>query len=117
MQQTGEATTLLSYALFVKPQAWLPVALIQGRIENEVVRNLEVRRQGRGKRRRRRRPRRGEAAVMQAWLGAGWGAGWLGDDEGVGVKHGRLRTVHGAAWPGASSPFRGCSHEDCHWGR
>ncbi|PNW87072.1 hypothetical protein CHLRE_02g107750v5 [Chlamydomonas reinhardtii] len=42
MQQTGEATTLLSYALFVKPQAWLPVALIQGRIENEVVRNLEA---------------------------------------------------------------------------
>ncbi|EFJ40109.1 hypothetical protein VOLCADRAFT_100126 [Volvox carteri f. nagariensis] len=42
LQQTGELSTLLSYALFVKPQAWLPVALIQGRIENEVVRNLEV---------------------------------------------------------------------------
>ncbi|KAG2436319.1 hypothetical protein HXX76_006630 [Chlamydomonas incerta] len=42
MQQTGDSSTLLSYALFVKPQAWLPVALIQGRIENEVVRNLEA---------------------------------------------------------------------------
>ncbi|KAG2454507.1 hypothetical protein HYH02_000354 [Chlamydomonas schloesseri] len=42
MQQTGDCSTLLSYALFVKPQAWLPVALIQGRIENEVVRNLEA---------------------------------------------------------------------------
>ncbi|GLC40188.1 hypothetical protein PLESTB_001939400 [Pleodorina starrii] len=45
MQQVGEMETLLSYALFVKPQAWLPVALIQGRIENEVVRNLEALRQ------------------------------------------------------------------------
>ncbi|GFR46044.1 hypothetical protein Agub_g7513 [Astrephomene gubernaculifera] len=42
MQPTGERTTLLSYALYVKPQSWLPVALIQGRIENEVVRNLEA---------------------------------------------------------------------------
>ncbi|KXZ44564.1 hypothetical protein GPECTOR_65g182 [Gonium pectorale] len=42
MQQTGDQSTLLSYALFVKPQAWLPVALIQGRIENEVLRNLEA---------------------------------------------------------------------------
>ncbi|KAG2493232.1 hypothetical protein HYH03_008648 [Edaphochlamys debaryana] len=42
MQQLSERLTLLSYALYVKPQAWLPVALIQGRIENEVVRNLEA---------------------------------------------------------------------------
>jgi hypothetical protein len=33
---------LLSYSVFVMPQAWLPVRLIQGRIEGEVVKNLEA---------------------------------------------------------------------------
>ena len=32
--------SVLSYALFVQPQAWLPVRLIQDRIEREVVKNL-----------------------------------------------------------------------------
>jgi hypothetical protein len=41
---SGDSTecqgTLLSYALYVQPKAWLPVGLIQDRIEKEVVRNL-----------------------------------------------------------------------------
>ncbi|KAF5829951.1 dehydrase and lipid transport-domain-containing protein, partial [Dunaliella salina] len=32
--------SVLSYALYVKPQRWLPVRLIQNRIEKEVLRNL-----------------------------------------------------------------------------
>jgi len=32
--------SVLSYSLYVQPQAWLPVRLIQSRIENEVVKNL-----------------------------------------------------------------------------
>ncbi|GIL68712.1 hypothetical protein Vafri_21963 [Volvox africanus] len=45
LQQIGDSSTLLSYAVYVKPQAWLPVALVQSRIANEVVRNLEALRQ------------------------------------------------------------------------
>lgn len=36
----GGDTTHLSYALFVRPQVWLPVKLIQSRIEGEVANNL-----------------------------------------------------------------------------
>jgi hypothetical protein len=32
--------TRLSYALFVRPQKWLPVGLIQSRIQSEVAANL-----------------------------------------------------------------------------
>ena len=32
----------LAYALYVRPQAWLPVRLIQSRIEGEVVANLRA---------------------------------------------------------------------------
>ena len=36
-QRIGQgASTYLSYALFVKPQVWLPVRLIQGRIQGEI---------------------------------------------------------------------------------
>lgn len=38
----GPGTTLLCYALYVMPQQWLPVGLIQGRIEREVATNLEA---------------------------------------------------------------------------
>ncbi|MEW5307566.1 MAG: hypothetical protein WDW36_009954 [Sanguina aurantia] len=34
--------TRLSYSLYVQPQPWLPAGLIQGRIEKEIVRNLEA---------------------------------------------------------------------------
>lgn len=34
--------TLLNYVLYVMPQAWLPVGIIQDRIEKEVLRNLEA---------------------------------------------------------------------------
>lgn len=34
--------TLLCYSLYVQPRPWLPVGLIQGRIEREIVRNLEA---------------------------------------------------------------------------
>lgn len=33
---------LLCYSLYVMPQAWLPVGLIQSRIEKEVMNNLEA---------------------------------------------------------------------------
>ncbi len=36
----AEPSTRLSYALFVRPQQWMPIALIQSRIEGEVVNNL-----------------------------------------------------------------------------
>ncbi|KAK9822828.1 hypothetical protein WJX81_006251 [Elliptochloris bilobata] len=36
----GSSTARLSYALFVRPQIWLPVRLIQGRVEGEVRTNL-----------------------------------------------------------------------------
>ncbi len=32
----------LAYALYVRPQAWLPVRLIQSRIEGEVIANLRA---------------------------------------------------------------------------
>lgn len=32
--------SMLSYAVYVQPQSWLPVQLVQSRIEKEVVRNL-----------------------------------------------------------------------------
>lgn len=35
-------STLLCYSLYVQPQAWLPVGIIQSRIEKEVVRNLDA---------------------------------------------------------------------------
>ena len=35
-------TTRLSYALFVRPQRWLPVQLVQNRIEGEIVANLRA---------------------------------------------------------------------------
>ncbi|BDA51073.1 hypothetical protein COCOBI_17-2930 [Coccomyxa sp. Obi] len=41
--QEGERnsnSSRLSYALFVRPQLWLPVRLVQGRIENEIKNNL-----------------------------------------------------------------------------
>ncbi|KAF6253871.1 hypothetical protein COO60DRAFT_1703636 [Scenedesmus sp. NREL 46B-D3] len=37
-----EGSTVLHYALYVKPHAWLPVGLIQGRISSEVVGNLKA---------------------------------------------------------------------------
>ena len=36
------AAARLAYALYVRPQAWLPVRLIQSRIESEVVANLQA---------------------------------------------------------------------------
>lgn len=36
----GSARTRLSYALFVRPQKWMPIGLIQNRIEGEVIANL-----------------------------------------------------------------------------
>lgn len=36
----AEPSTRLSYALFVRPQQWMPIAMIQSRIEGEVVNNL-----------------------------------------------------------------------------
>lgn len=41
----GEDTSRLSYALFVRPQIWLPVRLVQGRIEQEIKNNLAAVRQ------------------------------------------------------------------------
>jgi hypothetical protein len=35
-------STQLTYTLYVQPQKWLPVALIQNRIENEVKNNLSA---------------------------------------------------------------------------
>lgn len=42
MHRNGEKSpcTSLSYHLFVRPQIWLPIGLIQGRIEKEIVANL-----------------------------------------------------------------------------
>lgn len=39
-QDSAPPATRLSYALFVRPQKWLPVALIQSRIQSEVAANL-----------------------------------------------------------------------------
>lgn len=39
-QDRPAPATRLSYALFVRPQKWLPVGLIQSRIESEVAANL-----------------------------------------------------------------------------
>lgn len=36
----GSQSSRLSYALLVRPQIWLPVRLVQGRIENEIRNNL-----------------------------------------------------------------------------
>jgi len=43
-QVSGEAPAAarLAYALYVRPQAWLPVRLIQSRIESEVAANLQA---------------------------------------------------------------------------
>lgn len=38
----SSASMRLSYALYVQPRPWLPVALIQSRIEGEVVQNLQA---------------------------------------------------------------------------
>lgn len=40
MQPGNPGSTILYYSLYVQPQAWLPVKLIQNRIEREVVKNL-----------------------------------------------------------------------------
>ena len=42
MQPGNSGYTILYYSLFVQPQAWLPVRLIQDRIEREVVKNLQA---------------------------------------------------------------------------
>ena len=42
MQILSARSTLLSYALHVQPQPWLPVRLIQNRIEGEVKNNLRA---------------------------------------------------------------------------
>jgi hypothetical protein len=36
------ASMRLSYAVYVQPQPWLPVALVQGRIEREIIANLRA---------------------------------------------------------------------------
>jgi hypothetical protein len=41
-KKSNSDTTLLCYSLYVQPQAWLPVALIQNRIEKEVTNNLKA---------------------------------------------------------------------------
>lgn len=41
-KKSNPETTLLCYSLYVQPQAWLPVALIQNRIEKEVTNNLKA---------------------------------------------------------------------------
>lgn len=38
--QAGQTSSWLSYSLFVQPHVWLPVGLIQDRIEREIVANL-----------------------------------------------------------------------------
>jgi hypothetical protein len=38
----GPESSWLVYTLFVRPQAWLPVGLIQNRISREVVSNLRA---------------------------------------------------------------------------
>lgn len=40
MEVVNTNTSRLSYALHVRPQRWLPVGLIQGRIKQEVENNL-----------------------------------------------------------------------------
>ncbi len=40
--QDGDSSTLLSYSLYVQPQAWLPVRLVQSRIQLEVASNLQA---------------------------------------------------------------------------
>ena len=44
MQQgvAGKNTTRLSYAVTVSPMRWLPVRLVQGRIEGEITSNLQA---------------------------------------------------------------------------
>lgn len=39
---SSSSGTLLGYTLYVMPQAWLPVGIIQNRIEAEVLRNLDA---------------------------------------------------------------------------
>jgi hypothetical protein len=36
----GEDWTLLSYAVYVLPQKWLPVGIVQGRISSDIGKNL-----------------------------------------------------------------------------
>ena len=38
--QVQELNTILSYTVDVKPKLWLPVRLIEGRLCNEIKRNL-----------------------------------------------------------------------------
>lgn len=38
----GNNSCRLSYALFVRPQIWLPIRLIQNRVENEIKNNLSA---------------------------------------------------------------------------
>jgi hypothetical protein len=42
LQEAGDLATRLSYSLLVRPQPWLPVALIQAKVEREVVANLRA---------------------------------------------------------------------------
>ncbi|GAX73787.1 hypothetical protein CEUSTIGMA_g1238.t1 [Chlamydomonas eustigma] len=42
MQPEGPRTTRLSYSLYVQPMSWLPVRLIQNRIQQEVITNLSA---------------------------------------------------------------------------
>lgn len=42
MQEVGPNKTRLSYALFVRPHPWLPVGLIQSRVQKEVAANLRA---------------------------------------------------------------------------
>ena len=40
--QEGPGSTQLCYSLYVQPQQWLPVRLIQSRIQQEVISNLQA---------------------------------------------------------------------------
>ena len=42
MQECSEDVTKLTYSLHVQPQRWLPVRLIQSRIEGETAVNLNA---------------------------------------------------------------------------
>jgi hypothetical protein len=44
MQQSkkGSDWTLLSYAVYVLPQKWLPVGIVQGRIAEDITKNLDA---------------------------------------------------------------------------
>ena len=42
MQPGTDGSTLLCYSLYVQPMSWLPVRLIQSRIQKEVSSNLQA---------------------------------------------------------------------------